>query len=111
MATMNYRLAARLAPPVPVDTRPRIAVVGAYVATGQHVVRQALEQGHRVTALVAEPARWVLAHDDLAVVHVDLHVGENLRWGWRGIPREDLAALMVRLATDASAVGKVLTVA
>lgn len=235
MATMSYRFAHRLAPPAPVDTRPRIAVVGAAGATGQHAVRQALALGHRVTALVAEPALWALAHDDLEVVRADplvpqslqgvlaghdavlclvghkpeapgareaftrhapqaalatrhlvaamseagvsrlvllgaagvgnsvaagvmglgrwlhwllpdvmadkerqealvrgsalhwtvlrparlshapsgadLHVGENLRWGWRGIPREDLAALMVRLATDTASIGKVLTVA
>ncbi len=235
MATMSYRFAFRFAPPVPVDTRPRIAVVGAAGATGQFAVRQALAQGHRVTALVAEPALWSLAHDDLDVVHADplaprslqgvleghdavlclvghkpeaheardalqpraplaalatrhlvaamgeagvsrlvllgaagvgnsvaagalglgrwlhwllpdvmadkerqealvrgsalhwtvlrparlsharsgtdLHVGENLRWGWRGLPREDVAALMVRLATDTASIGKVLTVA
>lgn len=242
MATMTYRFAHRLvppasaAPPAPVDERPRIAVVGAAGATGQHAVRQALALGHRVTALVAEPARWALAHDALEVVHADpldpaslrgvleghdavlcmvghkpesrearaalqrrtppqaaqatrhlvaamaeagvarlvlmgaagvgnsvaagtlglgrwlhwllpevmadkerqealvrgsalrwtvlrparlshapsgadLHVGENLRWGWRAIPREDLAALMVRLATDSASIGKVLTVA
>lgn len=235
MATMSYQFASRLAPPAPLDTRPRIAVVGAAGATGQHAVRRALARGHRVTALVAEPALWTLAHDDLDVVHADplvpqslhgvledhdavlclvghkpellqargaplrraplaalatrhvvaamseagvsrfvlmgaagvgnsvaagvlglgrwlhwllpevmadkerqealvrgsalhwtvlrparlshappgadLHVGENLRWGWRGIPREDVAALMVRLATDTASIGKVLTVA
>lgn len=235
MATMSYRFAPRAAAPAPVETRPRIAVFGAAGATGQFAVREALAQGHRVTALVAEPALWALAHDDLDLVHADplvpqslrgvleghdavlclvghkpeplderdapgrrvplaalatrhvvaamseagvsrlvlmgaagvgnsvaagvlglgralqwlmpevmadkerqealvrgsalhwtvlrparlshapasgrLHVGENLRWGWRGVSREDLAALMVRLAGDGSAVGKVLTVA
>lgn len=235
MATMTYRFAPRPTLPVPVDTRPRIAVFGAAGATGQFAVRHALAQGQRVTALVAEPALWTLSHDDLDLVHADprvpqslqgvleghdavlclvghkpeplgereapgrrapqaalatrhvvaamaeagvsrlvlmgaagvgnsvaagvmgmgrwlqwllpevmadkerqealvrgsalhwtvlrparlshapgqgqLHVGENLRWGWRGIPREDLAALMVKLAADASSVGKVLTVA
>ncbi|MFT3664858.1 NAD(P)-dependent oxidoreductase [Piscinibacter sp.] len=237
MATMTYRFAHRLAPGTPSaprDERPRIAVAGAAGATGQHAVRQALALGHRVTALVAEPARWALAHEALDVVRADplepdslhgvlaghdavlctvghqpespgargarrappqaaratrhlvaamgeagvsrlvlmgaagvgssvaagrlglgrwLHwllpevmadkerqealvrgsalrwtvlrparlshapsgtdvcIGENLRWGWRAIPREDLAALMVRLATDGASVGKVLTVA
>lgn len=236
MATMTYRFAPRTPPAsAPRALRPRIAVVGAAGATGQHAVRQALALGHRVTALVAEPALWALAHDDLDVVRADLlepqslrgvleghdavlclvghkpeplnqrespqrgapqaalatrhivaamseagvsrlvlmgaagvgnsvaagalglgrwlhwllpdvmadkerqealvrgsalhwtvlrparlshapsgadlHVGENLRWGWRGIPREDLAALMVRLATDSASIGKVLTVA
>lgn len=234
MATMSYRFAPR-APAPPVDARPRIAVFGAAGATGQLAVRHALAAGHRVTAFLAEPALWAMAHEDLEIVHADpleprslhgvleghdavlclvghkpeawrereslrravpraalatrhvvaamgdagvsrlvlmgaagvgnsvaagvlglgrclqwllpevmadkerqealvrgsalrwtvlrparlshapagsrLHVGENLRWGWRGIPREDLAALMVRLIDDPSAIGKVLTVA
>ena len=79
MATMSYRFAFRFAPPLPADTRPRIAVVGAAGATGQFAVRQALAQGYRVTALVAEPALWTLAHDDLDVVHADPLVPRSLQ--------------------------------
>lgn len=68
--------------------------------------QEALVRGSALHWTVLRPAR--LSH---APASGQLHVGENLRWGWRGIPREDLAALMVRLAADASSVGKVLTVA
>ena len=40
-----------------------------------------------------------------------VRVGEDLRWGWHGTSREDIAALMVRLIDDPAAVGKALTVA
>ncbi|WP_298829098.1 NAD(P)-dependent oxidoreductase [uncultured Piscinibacter sp.] len=68
--------------------------------------QEALVRGSALRWTVLRPAR--LSHAPAGGV---LHVGENLRWGWRGIPREDLAALMVRLVDDPSAIGKVLTVA
>lgn len=68
--------------------------------------QEALVRGSALRWTVVRPAR--LSH---APASGRIHVGENLRWGWRGIPREDIAALMVRLVDDPSAVGKVLTVA
>jgi putative NADH-flavin reductase len=46
----------------------RIAVFGATGGTGLQVVKQALEAGHQVTALVRDPARLDIAHASLAVV-------------------------------------------
>jgi putative NADH-flavin reductase len=68
--------------------------------------QEALVRGSALRWTVVRPAR--LSH---APASGHIHVGENLRWGWRGIPREDIAALMVRLVDDPSAIGKVFTVA
>jgi uncharacterized protein YbjT (DUF2867 family) len=48
----------------------RITVFGATGGIGGHVVRQALDAGHRVTAVVRDPARFDLRHPALAVVTV-----------------------------------------
>jgi len=42
-------------------------VLGATGRTGQHLVSQALEQGHTVTAFVRDPARLKVAHERLQV--------------------------------------------
>jgi len=68
--------------------------------------QESLVRGSALRWTVLRPARF--SH---APASGKLHVGENLRWGWRGIPREDVAVLMVRLIDDPSAIGKVLTVA
>lgn len=46
----------------------RIAVLGATGATGREIVRQALFQGHQVTALVRRPEALGVTHDELSVV-------------------------------------------
>ncbi|MEU5031857.1 NAD(P)-dependent oxidoreductase [Streptomyces milbemycinicus] len=51
----------------------RITVFGATGGTGQHLVNQALETGHHITAVVRNPARLQQAdHPRLAVVKADL---------------------------------------
>ena len=50
----------------------RIAVFGATGATGRHVVDQALEAGHEVTALVRNPASLSVEHPRLEVVVGDV---------------------------------------
>ncbi|WP_199433010.1 NAD(P)-dependent oxidoreductase [Qaidamihabitans albus] len=51
----------------------RLTVLGASGGTGTQVVRQALESGHQVTAVVRDPARLdVSPHDGLDVVAADL---------------------------------------
>ena len=76
------------------------------VAARRIFAQEALVRGSSLRWTVLRPARF--SH---APAGGPLHVGENLRWGWRGISREDVAALMVRLIDDTSAIGKVLTVA
>ncbi len=46
----------------------RLAVFGATGLTGGHVVRQALEDGHDVSALVRDPARIARSHPRLTVL-------------------------------------------
>lgn len=50
----------------------RIAVFGATGKTGRHIVEQALNAGHVVTALARTPGKLNIAHDRLSVVQGDL---------------------------------------
>lgn len=50
----------------------RCTVFGATGGTGQELVRQALEAGHEVTAVVRDPARLPLRHERLDVVTADV---------------------------------------
>lgn len=45
----------------------KIALLGATGQTGQFLVKQALEQGHTVTAVVRNPAKLTVHHDNLKV--------------------------------------------
>ncbi len=49
-----------------------LVVVGATGRTGSHVVEQALERGHRVTALARRPEQVSLQHDRLVTVAADV---------------------------------------
>jgi putative NADH-flavin reductase len=49
-----------------------ITVFGASGRTGTHVVRKALDDGHRVTAFVRDPTRLTLTHEELTAVKGDL---------------------------------------
>ncbi|SBT43649.1 NAD(P)-dependent oxidoreductase [Micromonospora auratinigra] len=50
----------------------RVVVFGATGGTGQELVRQALDGGHRVTAVVREPGRLPVRHTDLTVVTAEV---------------------------------------
>jgi len=50
----------------------KIVVFGATGSIGRHVVEQALEQGHHVTAFTRDPARVDRGHERLQVVRGDL---------------------------------------
>jgi putative NADH-flavin reductase len=49
-----------------------IAVFGAHGPTGQHVTKQALAEGHRVTAVTRHPETFPLQHEHLQVMHADV---------------------------------------
>lgn len=50
----------------------KLLVFGATGGTGSRLVRQALEQGHVVTAFARDPAKVRLTHDNLRVVRGDI---------------------------------------
>lgn len=62
----------------------RIAVFGATGATGRHVVDQALEAGHEVTALVRDPATLSVRHHRLEVLVGDVERARSVEDVVRG---------------------------
>jgi putative NADH-flavin reductase len=61
-----------------------LTVFGATGGIGREIVRQALGAGHRVTAVVRDPARLDVTGDTLEVFHADLSDPEELRAAVRG---------------------------
>src|SRR5438132_11000870 len=52
--------------------RLRILIIGATGGTGHQLVRQALEQGHQVTAFVRKPEKLKIAHPSLRATRGDV---------------------------------------
>jgi putative NADH-flavin reductase len=52
--------------------KPRVLIIGATGGTGRQLVRQALEQGHEVTAFVRNPRRLKMEHPNLRIVQGDV---------------------------------------
>jgi putative NADH-flavin reductase len=46
----------------------RLFIIGATGKTGQELIKQALEQGHSITALVRNPKRLKIVHPNLSVI-------------------------------------------
>jgi uncharacterized protein YbjT (DUF2867 family) len=64
--------------------RLRILIIGATGGTGRGLVRQALEQGHQVTALVRKPNKMKLGHENLRVVEGNVHDYDSIESAMRG---------------------------
>lgn len=45
----------------------KIVILGGTGQTGQHLVNQALHQGHSVTAVVRNPGKMTVTHENLKV--------------------------------------------
>ncbi|XP_068577171.1 flavin reductase (NADPH)-like isoform X1 [Cebidichthys violaceus] len=64
--------------------RMKIAVLGATGQTGQYLVNQALQQGHTVTAIVRNPGKLAVHHDNLKVVEADIFSADSLKTHFQG---------------------------
>lgn len=62
----------------------KLTVFGATGGIGRELVRQALDAGHEVTAVVRDPARLAVTGDRLEIVRSDLSDPEELRPAVRG---------------------------
>ncbi|MEX0601722.1 MAG: NAD(P)H-binding protein [Bacteroidota bacterium] len=57
----------------------KILIIGASGGTGRELVRQALEQGHEVTAFVRNPSRMPLRHERLSIATGNILEPESVR--------------------------------
>jgi uncharacterized protein YbjT (DUF2867 family) len=64
--------------------RLRILIIGATGGTGRELVRQALEQGHQVTALVRKPKKMKLEHPNLRLVQGNVRDYDSVENAMRG---------------------------
>ena len=64
--------------------RLRVLIIGATGGTGRELVRQALEQGHQVTALVRKPKKMKFEHPNLRVVKGNVHDYDSVESAMRG---------------------------
>ncbi|KAL7391344.1 hypothetical protein ABVT39_008001 [Epinephelus coioides] len=62
----------------------KITVLGATGQTGQYLVNQALQQGHTVTAIVRNPGKLTVHHDNLKVVEADIFSADSLKPHFKG---------------------------
>ena len=62
----------------------KLAILGASGRTGQHLLQQALEAGHEVTALVRNPSRIITRHDNLRIVQGNAKDAEALARAFKG---------------------------
>jgi NADPH:quinone reductase-like Zn-dependent oxidoreductase len=68
LARRGFRSVARTSNPAPSGQPTRVLIVGATGGTGRHLVAQALERGHLVTALARDPSALRIEHPRLRVV-------------------------------------------
>ncbi|XP_053727058.1 uncharacterized protein LOC128762667 [Synchiropus splendidus] len=62
----------------------KIVVLGATGQTGQYLVNQALQQGHQVTAVVRNPDKMSVSHENLTVVEANIFSSDSLKAHFKG---------------------------
>jgi len=84
LARAGYR--AHADPPAggPHPDPQRVLIVGATGGTGRELVKQALERGYAVTALVRNPARLTVEHPRLTVIQGDVLDPRSVETAMRG---------------------------
>lgn len=65
-------------------TTLNLLIIGATGGTGRELVKQALEQGHVVTALVRNPAKMRISHERLTVMKGDVLDDDSVHLAVRG---------------------------
>ncbi len=79
------------------------------------VLRDVMDDKERQEALVrASPTRWTILRPARFNRHPGsgrIAIGEDLRWGFASVSRDDVAQALVRLIDDRASVGKALTAA
>uniref|UniRef100_A0ABM0MUG3 Flavin reductase (NADPH)-like n=1 Tax=Saccoglossus kowalevskii TaxID=10224 RepID=A0ABM0MUG3_SACKO len=63
----------------------KVAVLGATGRTGVPLVRQALEKGHHVVAIVRDRSKVTIEHECLQVVESDIYSSESLAEHFSGV--------------------------
>ncbi|KAG5285674.1 hypothetical protein AALO_G00006110 [Alosa alosa] len=58
-----------------IELKMKLVVLGGTGQTGQHLVNQALQQGHTVTAVVRNPGKMTVSHENLKVVEGNIFSG------------------------------------
>lgn len=81
----------------------KIAVLGASGQTGVHLVNQALQQGHNVTAIVRNPAKLTVHHDKLKVKNA--RRGQTAAAGMSGQRSPSCPLLFCHVQTKVCVVG------
>ena len=67
----------------------KLVILGATGPTGQHLVTQALEAGHEVTAVVRNPDKMKTTHDKLNVSNfpeISTSIPDTRQWGNEALP-------------------------
>uniref|UniRef100_A0A3Q3X5S3 NAD(P)-binding domain-containing protein n=1 Tax=Mola mola TaxID=94237 RepID=A0A3Q3X5S3_MOLML len=62
----------------------KIAVLGATGQTGLYLAHQALQQGHTVTAVIRNPRKLTVHHDNLKVAEADIFSADSLKAHFKG---------------------------
>ena len=62
----------------------KLLIIGGTGGTGQELIKQALEQGHSVTALVRNPEKLKIAHQNLRVIKGNVLDFEKVQQGVEG---------------------------
>ena len=56
----------------------KVLVLGGTGQVGQHIIKQLLDKNHHITAIVRNPGKLTVAHDNLNIVEADIFNAESL---------------------------------
>ena len=65
----------------------KLLIIGGTGKTGRELIKQGLEQGHFITAIVRNPKKIKNNHPKLKVLKADVLIPESLKNAFQGQPR------------------------